>query len=142
MFFVHPIFQALGTLLAFYVLGLGISRFRMLHLQQKARFNWKLHVYLGITCACIWLMGICGGLYMVKTNWHGLLITGYHGKVGLLTVPFILFALISGLYMHIKKKKRLLLPLLHASLNLAMVLLALFQFYTGIYILQTYVLGI
>lgn len=142
MLFIHPIIQAAGILIALFVLYLGISRFRMLHLKQKVRFQWKSHVYLGIAVCCLWLLGICGGLYMVKTNWYGMLITGYHGKVGLTMAPFILFALISGLYMHSRKKKRTLLPLLHASLNLIMLLLALSQAYTGIYVLQTYVWGI
>jgi len=142
MLFIHPIFQAVGILIAIYVLGLGISRFRMQHFKQRVRFKWKRHVYLGIIAACIWMLGICGGLYMVKTNWHGFLITGFHGKLGLLMTPFILFALISGLYMHFKKKKRTLLPLLHASLNIVMLLLAISQVYTGIHVLQTYVLGV
>lgn len=142
MLFIHPIFQAVGILIAIYVFILGLSRFRMSHLKHKVRFKWKRHVYLGIALACIWLMGIGGGLYMVKTNWYSFLITGYHGKVGLTLAPFILFALISGLYMHLNKKKRTLLPLLHASLNSVMLLLALSQVYTGIHVLQTYVLGI
>jgi len=142
MLYIHPIFQAVGILIAFYVLGLGSTRFRMSHLKQKVRFKWKMHVYLGIATSCIWLVGICGGLYMVKTSWHTMLITGYHGNVGLIMIPFILFTLISGLYMHFKKKKRTLLPLLHASLNSVMLLLALSQAYTGSYVLQTYVLGI
>ena len=142
MFLIHPIFQSVGILIALYVMKLGISRFRMVHLKQKTRFNWKQHVHFGIIATTIWLLGIFGGLYIVKTSWYGLLITGYHAKSGLLMIPFILFAVGSGLYMDRKKKKRKVLPLIHAICNTVMLLLALSQIYTGVGVYRTYVLGL
>ena len=142
MFLVHPIFQSLGILCLICVLNLGISRFRILHLKQKASFNWKRHVHFGIIALIILLIGILGGLYTVKTSWYGYLITGTHGKVGLFLIPFILFAIGSGLYMDRKKRKRKILPLIHALCNTVLLLLALSQIYTGIVVYQTFVLGL
>ncbi len=104
MFQIHPIFQTVGIIIMLFVLNLGISRFRMVHLKQKIRFNWKQHVRFGIIATTIWLIGIFGGLYIVKTSWYGFLITGLHAQIGLLMIPFILFALGSGIYMDRKKK--------------------------------------
>ena len=142
MFFIHPIFQSVGILIAIYVMKLGISRFRMVHLKQKTRFNWRQHVRFGIVAAIIWLIGIFIALFTVKTSWHGMLITGAHAKIGLLMIPFILFAIGSGLYMDRKKKKRKVLPLIHALCNTVMLFLALSQIYTGIGVYRTYVLGL
>ncbi|MEA3438494.1 MAG: DUF4079 domain-containing protein [Thermodesulfobacteriota bacterium] len=141
MFLIHPIFESVGILIALYVMKLGISRFRMVHLKRKTRFNWKGHVRFGIITTTIWLIGLFGGLYIVKTSWYGLFITGLHAKIGLLMIPFILFAIGSGLYMDRKKKKRTTLPLIHAIFNTVMLFLALLQIYTGIDVYRTYVLG-
>ena len=142
MFFIHPVFQSVGILIMLYVMKLGISRFRIVHLKQKTRFNWTQHVRFGIIATTIWLVGIFCGLYTVKTSWHGMLITGYHAKIGLLLIPFILFAIGSGLYMDRNKKKRKVLPLIHAICNTVMLFLALSQIYTGISVYRIYVLGL
>ncbi len=142
MFLIHPMFQSVGILIALYVMKLGVSRFRMVHLKHKVRFNWKQHVRFGIIATTIWLIGIFGGLYTVKTSWYGMLITGSHANTGLLMIPFILFAMGSGLYMDRKKRKRKVLPLIHATCNTVMLFLALSQIYTGIEVYRTYVLGL
>ena len=142
MFLIHPIFQSVGILIALYVMKLGISRFRMVHLKQKTRFNWKQHVRFGIIATTIWLIGLFGGLYIVKTSWGDLFITGLHAKIGLLMIPFILFAIGSGIYMDKKKKKRTILPLTHTIFNTVMLFLALSQIYTGVSVYLTYVLGL
>jgi len=142
MFLIHPIFQSAGIMIVLYVMKLGISRFRMVHLKQKTSFNWKNHVRFGIVATVIWLMGAFGGLFMVKTSWHGILITGSHAKVGLIMIPFILFAICSGVYMDRNKKKRKILPLVHAICNTVMLILSLSQIYTGIGVYKTYVLGV
>jgi hypothetical protein len=142
MFIIHPIFQSAGILIAIYVTKLGISRFRMVHLNQNAHFNWKQHVHFGIIAAVIWLIGIFGGLYIVQTSWGGWGITGFHAQIGLLTIPFILFAIGSGLYMDRKKRKRKVLPMVHAICNSVMLLLAFFEVYTGIIVYREYVLGL
>ena len=142
MFLIHPIFQTPGILIALYVFTLGMARFRMVHLGHKVRFNWKRHVRFGMAAAVIWLIGTSGGLYVVKTSWYVMLVTGVHGKIGLAMIPFILFALGSGLYMDRKKAKRKVLPVIHAVCNTVLLLLALSQIYTGIGVYRTYVLGL
>ncbi len=142
MFLIHPIFQSVGILIALYVMKLGISRFRMSHFKAKIRFNWNQHVRLGLVATTIWLIGICVGLYTVKTNWYGFLITGQHAKTGLLLIPFILFSIASGMAMDRRKKQRKVLPLIHGICNTIMLLIVLFQIYTGIGVYRTYVLGL
>jgi len=142
MFLIHPIFEFVGILIALYAMKLGVSRFRMVHLKKKTRFNWKLHVRFGIIASTVMLIGFLGGLYIVKTNWYGLFITGTHAKIGFLMIPFILFAIASGIYMDRRKKKRTILPLIHAIFNTAMLFLALVQIYTGVDVYRTYVLGL
>jgi len=97
--------NTLNTTFDYISMKLGISRFRMLHFKQKTRFNWKQHVRFGIVAATIWLIGIFGGLYTVKANGYGLLITGYHAKIGLLMISFILFAVGSGFLYERKEKE-------------------------------------
>lgn len=142
MFIIHPIIQCIGICIVAYVWWLGLKRFRMRHLGQKSRFNWKRHVRFGITGSINLLIGIAGGLFVVKSSWHGILITGIHGKMGLSLLPFIVFAIGSGIYMDRNKKKRTVLPLVHGIANTIILLIALSQIWSGILVYKTYVLGL
>jgi len=142
MLYIHPVLQFTGILFALFVFKLGIARFRMIHLKQKMRFNWKQHVRFGISATIIWLTGIFGGLYIVKTSWYSFMITGLHAQIGLLMIPFIIFALVTGIYMDKNKKKRTVLPLVHGVFNTVMLILAFVQIYTGIAVYRTYILGL
>lgn len=142
MFLIHPILQCVGIVCVVYAWHLGIQRFRMQHMgQKKVRFQWKRHVRFGLLGMAIFIAGISVALYVVKTSWHAFLVTGLHGKLGLVLIPFILFAVCSGLYMDRRKKKRRILPLAHGILNTLMLLLVLYQLYTGIWVYQTFVSG-
>ena len=121
----------MAGLLALYVLYLGVQRFRVLHLHHKTAFRWKLHVVLGEVSLGAWLVGTLTGFVMVYIYWHGILITGIHGKTALVMLPFIIFGLFSGLYMDRKKRKRKLLPIIHALNNLFVLILALTQVISG-----------
>ena len=127
MLFIHPIIQFMAALLALYVLYLGVQRFRFLHLRHKTIFKWKLHVVLGEISLGVWLVGMLTGFVMVYIYWHGVLITGIHGKTALVMVPFIIFGLFSGMHMNRKKRKRRLLPIIHALNNLFVLILASIQ---------------
>lgn len=142
MFYIHPTLQFTGILFALFVFKLGIARFRMIHLKHKTRFNWKQHVRFGISATIIWLTGLLVGLYIVKTSWYSFMITGLHAKIGLLMIPFIIFALVTGIYMDKNKKKRTVLPLVHGVFNTVMLILAFVQIYTGVAVYRTYVLGL
>jgi len=133
--------QFLATLLALYVFTLGLARFRFLHLKQKTAFKWTRHVTLGTIALLVWLFGLFAGLGMVYFYWHKFLLTGLHGKIGLIMLSFILFGLISGHYMNRVKKKRTWLPLLHGLGNLTTLILALIQVTGGVMVYNSYVLG-
>ena len=139
---VHPVFQALMTLLSFYVLYLGFHRFLFLHLKRKAAFNWKRHVFLGYIVLIGWLVGALGGLGMVRWAWHGFFVTSWHGYVGVAMIPLILIGLFTGRHLDRVKKKRMALPLWHGLNNLALIILALVQSVTGVMTLRTFVLGL
>jgi len=138
---IHPVFQFLAILLVLYVLLLGLARFRSLHLKQKTTFKWKRHVTLGTTAYLVLLFGLSAGLSLVYFYWQKFLLTGLHGKIGLIMAPIILFGLITGHYMNRVKRKRAWLPLLHGLSNLTALILALIQVVTGMMVYNAYVLG-
>ena len=141
MLSVHPVIQSSAILLALYVFFLGVQRFRLLHLYKGVAFKWKLHVFLGEIALGAWLVGMVGGMTMVYFYWYGFLITGTHGKVALVMVPFIIFGLASGLFMNHNKKKRKVLPLIHGLSNLVLLILALTQVVSGWWVYRDFVLG-
>ena len=138
---IHPIIQSFAILLSLYVLYLGVQRFRFLHLKHKTAFSWKRHVTLGTTALAVLMGGMVGGMTMVRLHWHGFLMTGTHGKVALVMVPFIIFGFASGLYMNRKKTKGRVLPFLHGLNNLIVSILALMQVATGWGVYVAFVLG-
>ena len=141
MLSVHPVIQGSATLLALYVFFLGVQRFRFIHLYHRVAFQRKRHVFLGEIALGLWLVGIVGGMVMVYFYWYGFLITGTHGEVALVMVPFIFFGLASGLYMNHDKKQRKVLPLIHGLSNLVLLILALTQVVSGWRVYRDFVLG-
>jgi hypothetical protein len=141
MLSVHPLLQFSMLLLGGYVLFLGLFRAMSLHGGHRTLFRWRRHVALGHLAMAGWLMGLAGGLIMVRITWHSFLISGLHGRIALAMIPFILFGWASGYWMDRTKKKRTLLPLLHGLNNLLVLLAALAQIYTGYRVFQTFVLG-
>ncbi|MDY6990310.1 MAG: DUF4079 domain-containing protein [Thermodesulfobacteriota bacterium] len=141
MLIVHPILQSAATLLALYVMYLGMARFGSLHLEKTTVFKWKRHVILGYLCLGTWLVGMAAGATVVYLYWHGILITGTHGTVSLAMVPFMAFGLASGLYMERKKLKRKALPLMHGVSNLVVLILALTQIVSGWGVYKAFVQG-
>ena len=141
MLVVHPSVQFLAILLTLYVFYLGLQRFRLLHLHQKVVFRWKRHVVLGEIALGVLLAGMLGGMAMVYVYWRSVIMTGIHGKVALVMVPFMIFGLVSGLYMNRKKEKRTLLPFIHGLNNLSVLVMALSQIVTGSWVYRAFVLG-
>ena len=138
---IHPIIQFAASLLALYVLLLGVAKFRRLHLQHNVRFHWKRHVCLGTVVLLVWLFGMILGLIMVKLYWHGFLITGVHGKRSFILLPLILFGLFSGYHMHKHKKHRVILPLLHGAGNLLLIILVFLHALSGWKVYDAFILG-
>ena len=141
MLVIHPILQFLAILLALYVFYLGLQRFRSLHLHQTVVFPWKRHAVLGETALGVLLAGMVGGMAVVYLYRHGVFLTGIHGEVALMMVPFMIFGLVSGLYMNRKKKQRRILPLIHGLNNLAVLLMAVSQIVSGWWVYRAFVSG-
>ncbi len=136
MIFIHPLLQAVATLLALYAAWLGFKRFRTRHLGGAGPFNWKRHVSIGIIAITIWFLGLLGGFAVVWFNTGKIMVTGLHYKVGLIMLPFMAFGLLTGLWMDRKKRNGTLLSLAHGLGNLVLLLLALFQEWTGFWVLN------
>ena len=141
MLMIHPILQIVASVLALYVLLLGVARFRRLHLQHKSRFYWKRHARLGTIALLIWFFGMLLGLIMVRMYWNGSLITGGHGKRSLIFLPLIIFGLLSGYHMNKHKRPRVLLPLLHGGSNLLLIILVFLHAFSGWQVYDAFVLG-
>ncbi len=139
---IHPVLQLTAVIFMLYAWYTGLQRFRMKHLKQKVKFNWKGHVRYGLAGSIVMLAGAGIGLYMVQVRWYMLFVTGIHGIIGVLMIPLPVFALVSGLCMDRKKKNRKVLPLVHAAANTLMIILALIQVYTGIRLYIDHVLYI
>jgi len=96
---------------------------------------------LGGIALGVLLAGMLGGIAIVYISWHGLFITGIHGKVALVMAPFIIFGLVSGLYMNHKKKQRKILPFIHGLNNLVVLIMAIGQIISGLWVYRAFVLG-
>jgi hypothetical protein len=141
MLLLHPIIQLSAIVLSCYVFYLGFQRFRIVYLKQQAHFQWKKHVNLGRLAFCILLIGMAGGITMVRIYWHRFFMTGVHGKVALVMIPLILFGFSSGFYMNAVKKKRTILPIIHGINNFCTLILALSQIVTGLMVYYNFVLN-
>lgn len=141
MLTIHPVIQSLSIVLSLYVFYLGVHRLRFLHLHQKAIFPWKLHVALGKTALGVLMAGMIGGITLVYVYWHGFIITGTHGKIGVLMAPFMIFGFLSGIHMNRKKRNGRLLPLIHGLNNLFVLVLCLIQVVSGLQVYRSFVLG-
>lgn len=131
MLYVHPVMQLVATLLAFYVLTLGWKRVQSLHLGLTTSFKRGRHAFLGKVAMGLWLLGLIGGLIIVRVQMGGWMVSDTHGPVAMVALPFLLFGLASGLYLERKPAKRKLLPALHGLCNTTMLGLAVLQAITG-----------
>lgn len=140
MLWIHPVLQALTTLIGLYVAYLGLQRFMAQHMGKSRPFLWKRHVTLGKVVLVLWTAGMVGGLAVARLKWQVNFVTGLHYQTALTMLPLILFGGLSGWYMDRHKAQRILLPLAHGVCNLAVVALALFQFRTGWQVIKDFIL--
>ncbi len=140
MMWIHPFIQSLAMILAVWTLYMGIQRFRFQHMKVKIVFNWKLHVLLGKTVHCLWLVGFALGLYMAWSVWGSIDLTGGHFLIGTVMVPFILIGLGTGLLLEKPKGKQLKLALLHGGCNTLLFFLASYQAWSAIEVIELFLL--
>ena len=141
MLYIHPFWQMGGLVLALWALALGWQRFRSLHLGRRVTFKRNRHTFVGKLALWGWLLGILGGVAMVRWYWHGYFITGDHAAIGLAMAPMILFGVFTGIYLKRRPAPRVLLPLLHGLNNLALIVLAIIQINEGAEVIEHFVQG-
>lgn len=140
MLWIHPLLQAVATLLALNVAYLGAERFAGRHLGARRTFLWKRHVRLGLLVELLWLGGLVGGLLMARMSWSANFVTGSHYKVALTMLPFMALSAGTGLFMDRNRAKRTLLPLVHGAAGAALLVMALYQIVSGWQVIQDFLL--
>ena len=137
---IHPFFQILAILLAFYAAFLGLQRARSLHFgQQGIAFHRKRHGLVGGFALIMLLGGMAGGKIIAHLVWQGLVVIHFHQTMALVILPFLLLGIGTGLYLYFKPGARRVLPVIHAVNNIVLLLLLLYQAYSGIHVYLHYV---
>ncbi len=131
IYWLHPVWQVLATLLAAYALFLALPRIVAVHFGQRRLFNWKGHVRSGRWAVLLWVAGTAVGILVARLEWQAFFITGDHAWVGLAMVVLALFGYATGRHMDRAKTHRVWLPALHGLNNAALIVLALWQTCTG-----------
>lgn len=142
MLYLHPVAQITATLLCLYALWLGWARLKSLHLGRQTRFQRQRHALAGGMGLGLMTLGVFGGLIMARLYFGGWLLTGEHGVIGLVMLPFMLFGLASGWALYQRPGPRKLLPLLHGLNNLLVLILAVLQIWEGSEVIEHFVTGV
>ncbi|WP_027188662.1 DUF4079 family protein [Desulfovibrio cuneatus] len=131
VYWIHPVFQVVATLLGLYALYFGWQRPRCSHVGCTVAFPWKKHVRLGRWAIALWLVGGLVGVAVVRLEWGGFGVTDAHATIG---YAFLVLALVgygTGHVLDKVKKRRTVLPIVHGVVNALLVLAALVQVWTG-----------
>ena len=142
MLLVHPVLQAVGILAAIYAFATGVQRFRSVHLKQKAPFAWKRHVLAGRIAFVVLISGFVVGLVMVRVRWSQNLMTLGHGRVALVTLPFMVFGFLPGQKLNGKSGHKEVLRVIHGLNNIVVLLLLLNQARLGLEVYRLFVSGL
>ncbi|HDQ41633.1 MAG TPA: DUF4079 family protein [Desulfonatronum sp.] len=140
MFYIHPIFQFLVTVLALHVFFLGWPRLRATFVGGRAFFRWKRHVFLGLISLIALMAGLIGGAGVTFYYWGGTGFTRMHYWIALGMIPLMLFGLISGLILDRNKGRSKRLAILHGLNNFILVIFAVIQIWTGLNVLRFFVM--
>ena len=139
----HPFFQGLSIVLAFYAAAIGLQRTRSLHFgRQEATFYRKRHALIGGIALFMLLGGLAGGKIIAYYVWQGLVVIHLHKTMAVIILPFLLIGIGTGLYLYFKPGKRKLLPAVHGINNAILLILLLIQAYAGIIVYLKHVLKI
>jgi hypothetical protein len=121
---------------------MGLKRIRSFHFKQQVAFPWKRHVLFGRITFSLLLTGMVVGLTMVRLFWDNNFMTLGHGKMAMVTLPFILFGFFSGELLNRKVSQQAVLRILHGGNNVVVLILLLNQARLGIEVYQLYVAGL
>ena len=133
---IHPIMEAIATLLGIWAMWQGWQRVRM-NRGIKVLFPWAQHVRIGIWAHILW---ICGGLgFYVTHSMFGMThMTGTHAEVAWPVMGLSAFALVTGIIMNKYKKRRKVLPIIHGVANAILLALVFVECWTGIQLLPDF----
>lgn len=140
MLWIHPLIQTICLILAFWVLFMGLQRFRAQHLGVKTAFPWKKHVFWGKVVHMVWLLGLGLGLFMAWYYWGSIDLTGGHFLVGVAMAPLIAIGLGTGLMLQKPKGRRPALAMVHGISNLLLVVMAVYQAISSVDVIQLFLL--
>lgn len=132
MLWIHPLVQLAMTLLALWVMEMGVRRFLFVHLGRRSvLFPWKRHVLWGKVVLVGWLAGLVAGVVAMRLSFGTWGITGAHYTVSAAMAALIGTGYASGHLLDRVKKRRKYLHVFHGLNNAALLALALYQGWTG-----------
>lgn len=141
MLWFHPVLQALATLLALWVMEMGVRRTLFSHFgKRKVVFPWKRHVLYGKIVLITWLAGLAIGLLFMRQAYGVWGVSGPHVTVAVVMAALIAFGYVSGHILDKVKKRRKVLNILHGLNNTALLALALYQAWSGWQLVRMYLL--
>ena len=132
MLWIHPLFMAATSFFLAYSLWSGGKR--LLSKRMKSTrfvFAWKRHVRCGVLLLALWLVGMVGGMIMVKLFYGEALLFRRHIQGAVVVLVLGSVALVTGLIMHRKKQQRRILPVVHALNNIGLTAAFAWQADTG-----------
>ena len=137
LLWVHPIVQGLTTVLAVYVLWLGLARFASRHLGRRTVFKWNRHVLLGKVVTAIWAVGGLGGLIVTYILYGKIFTDSLHFRLGMATLLLLMVTWLTGARMDLRRDQSNVLPVIHMANNALLLILVAVQWVTGIGIIRS-----
>jgi hypothetical protein len=132
MLWIHPLVQIAVTLLALWVMEMGVRRALFVHLGRRSvLFPWKRHVLWGKVVLLGWLAGLVVGVWAMRHSFGTWGVSGAHYTASALIAALVGTGYASGHLLDRVKKRRRFLHVFHGLNNTALLALALFQLWTG-----------
>ncbi len=141
MLWIHPVLQALATLLALWVMEMGVRRTLFSHFgKRKILFPWKRHVFWGRIVLVAWLAGLAVGVVAMRQAFGVYGVSGAHYTVAAVMAALAGIGYATGHVLDKYKKKRKFLHIFHGLNNTALLALALYQLWSGWALTRMYLL--